>query len=39
MTMNKKWYWWIGSVALIITGFLLRKKGMELWHQRRHAES
>ena len=33
MAMNRKWYWILGTAALIIAGFLLRKKGIDLWHR------
>ena len=36
MTTNKKWYWIAGSIALIIGGFFLRKKGMNLWNRAVH---
>ncbi len=33
MAINKKWYWILGSIALIAGGFLLRKKGVHLWRR------
>ena len=30
MTINKSWYWAIGSAALLVTSFILRQQAMNL---------
>ena len=35
MNINHKWYWIVGSIALIGASFLLRRKAAELWHRAR----